>query len=194
MTPGPAARGRAAKKTARARGYTLVQLLVAIALMSMVAALAIPVVASQNAQKLDLAAREVAAALNFARSEALRTGKYHGVRIGSADSRVRVFRLNMSPLPPSEVYNVVHPIDKKLYDISLGSAAFSAGVSVTQSTFQFSLQPSSEAVTFNPDGRPLLVKNTGQPALLISGSATVSRQGASKTITVEPETGRVGIS
>lgn len=181
-------------KTAHGQGYTLVQLLIAIVLMSMVAAVAIPVVSSQNAQKLDLAANEVAAALNFARSEAMRTGKYHGVRIGAADSRVRVFRLNTNPLPPTEVYNVVHPIDKKTYDILLGSAAFSSGASVSQSAFLFSLQPTSEAITFNPDGRPLLVRSTGQPALLVSGSARVSRNGDSRTITVEPETGRVSIS
>ena len=181
-------------KAVRGRGYTLIELLIAIALMSMVAALAIPVIAAQNAQKLDLAASEVAAALNFARSEALRTGQYYGVRIGSADSHVRVFLLNRSPLPPTEVYNVLHPVDKKIYDIALSSAAFSSGVSVSQSAFLYSPQPASEAVAFDPEGRPLLLTNAGARALLVSGSATVSRQGDSRTISVERETGRVRIS
>ena len=181
-------------KAVRAYGYTLIELLIAVALISVVAALAIPVVTAQNAQKLDLAAHEVAAALNFARNEALRTGKYYGVRISSADSHVRVFMLNRSPLPPAEVYNVRHPLDKTIYDIALSSAAFSSGVSVSQSAFLYSLQPTSEAVTFNPDGRPLLLTNAGAPALLVSGSAVVSRQGDSRTISVERETGRVWIS
>ncbi len=62
--------------------------------------------------RLDLATSEVAGALRFARSEAIRTGRHHGARIESTQQRIRVYQLDVSGSPAVEEYVVAHPVDK----------------------------------------------------------------------------------
>src|SRR5262245_45670728 len=118
----------------RAPGYTLAELMVVLALLAALAAAALPLSGPAGDKKLDAAAREVAGALRFARAEAIRTGSFHGVDFSVDTSvgyrRIRVFRID-SASPTTPVYDVYHPLDKKLYDAQLSSGPGTAGVVVS---------------------------------------------------------------
>ena len=54
-------------------GYTLVELLITVTIVAVVAAIAVPASAPGEDKELQLVAAEFAAAMRFARSEAIRT-------------------------------------------------------------------------------------------------------------------------
>lgn len=174
------------------RGYNLTEMMIVVALLGILGTAAIPSASPQSSFKVKAAASEIAAALNFARSEALRTGEFHGVNISTADSRIRVYKLNFATTPPAENYVVNHPLDKKLYDVSLTAVDASRGVAVSQSEFKFAGSASAESVTFNRYGAPVKVLSATSMAQLIADSkASVSLRGFSRQTRVDPETGRV---
>ena len=172
------------------RAFTLVELLIVVAILAIVAL----VYAAQPAgdtthQKLDVAASEVASALRFARSEALRTGQPHGARIEPGSDRVRVFRLDVSGGPPVEDYSVRHPVDKKLYDLSFQTHSFAGSVGVSLSQFLFGgVGTPKQAVAFQPDGSPVSPENL---TLMDSGDVDLSLSGQTRQVDVAPITGRV---
>lgn len=166
--------------------------MIVVALLGILGVASIPSARPQDSFKVEAAAAEVVAALNFARSEALRTGEFHGANIGTAGSRLRVYKLNFASTPPTEDYVVYHPLDKKLYDVSLTTVGASKGVTVSQSEFKFAGSASAESVTFNRYGAPVKVLSATSTAQLIADSkATVSLQGFSRQARLDPETGRV---
>ena len=110
----------------RSHGVTLVELLVVVTLLGIVAVVAIPNFSSINPQTLDLAAEEIANAMRFARSEAIRTGEPRGFRQQSSAQRIRVFRPDTGTAPWTLYYDVYHPLSKQLYDIKLNTHSFAA--------------------------------------------------------------------
>jgi len=103
------------------RGYTLVELVIVVTVLAVIAAIAVPATLSNSDKQLDLAAQEFATAMQFARSESMRTGEPHGFRQQSGAKRIRVFRLDQGTSPATIVYDVYHPIDKQFYDIDVTS-------------------------------------------------------------------------
>ena len=142
-------------------------------------------------QKLDVAVREVAAALRFARSEAIRTGEYYGARIAAGDERVRVYRLDTSSPPPVEDYSVTHPVDKKPYDLQLGAAPMTSGVEVFASAFLFdgSAVP-LESVAFDSSGAPVSPLDL---SLMNAGAAVLQYGSQKQWVAVAAMTGRVSV-
>lgn len=176
----------------RTKGFTLIEMLIAVALLGVIGLAVIPTDAPQARAKVDVAASELAAALNFARSEALRTGEFHGVNISKSQNRIRVYKLNLATTPPTENYVVYHPLDKKLYDIGLSAAPSTSGVQIVQSDFKFAGPVSVESVTFDRYGAPVKVLDAASSTQLLANSkATVARQGYSREARLDPETGRV---
>jgi prepilin-type N-terminal cleavage/methylation domain-containing protein len=138
------------------KAFTLIELLLVVAVLAAAAAILLPAPTPvDRAQRIDLAAGEVAAALRFARDEALRTRRWHGVRITAASERIQVFSLDTTGTPPVETFDVRHPVDKKLYDLSLASRPFSEGVDLDRAEFGFGgVKKPYEAIAFSPDGVP----------------------------------------
>ena len=188
----------------RAQGYTLVEALVAVAILAILAAAARPLVAPVTESSLDTAAHEVASALRFARSEAIRTGSYRGVDFsvdaGTGLRRIRVFRTDTS-VPPNPVYDVYHPLDKKLYDIHLASAPGTTSIALTAAAFLYLAAPSTyvtrDWVAFDSTGMPEYYPAAATYALVSDGAnpaqLTVSLSGKTRLVAVHATTGRVTI-
>lgn len=98
------------------RGYTLTELVIVVTILGLIAVIAVPATTSGPNKELDLAAAEFAAAMRFARSEAIRTGEPHGFRFLTNQYRIRVFSADTSGSPWTWVWDVYHPVDKDLYD------------------------------------------------------------------------------
>ncbi|MEE8342929.1 MAG: prepilin-type N-terminal cleavage/methylation domain-containing protein, partial [Gammaproteobacteria bacterium] len=165
------------------KGYTLVEILVVISILGVVALVAIPDFSS-NTEKLELATAEVVQAIRFARSEAMRTGEPHGVVVNVPGDRVRVGRSpNPPPAPP--IYDVRHPVDKKLYDLQFQSDRRLGGVDISAAVFNYQGGSLIPGVLFSSAGVPYVPDPfSGTALMLIDGTITLSYGKESRVIEV----------
>jgi hypothetical protein len=178
----------------RQLGYTLVEIAVVVLITLVVAAALIRSQTSADvAPTLDAAASEVAAALRFARSEAIRSGEPHGIDARLDVQLVRVYRLDTSVSPPVQDFSVRHPVDKKLYHLDFSTHPLLDPVAMASVEIWWldSLIPTT-ALGFGPSGTPKY--DSGFTVrMLNSASITLAAGGETRVISVAPMTGRVTI-
>jgi prepilin-type N-terminal cleavage/methylation domain-containing protein len=176
----------------RRRGFSIAEMLAAVMVVAIASLVFIGHSSSvDDGIRLEVAVSEVAHALRFARSEALRTNAYYGARIDSTAQRIRVYRLDTSVSPPVEENDVYHPVDKKLYDFALANSSFTRESSITGVAFRFGgdLTP-YESVAFDAQGTPMSPVDL---ALMDDGRIDLSFRGRVASVTLTPLTGRVSI-
>jgi prepilin-type N-terminal cleavage/methylation domain-containing protein len=173
-----------------AKGFTVTELLIVVLVLGIAALVAIPDFSS-NPHKLDLTAAEVAEAVRFARSESVRTGVPHGVFTQGADNRIRVFRADTGTTPPTPVYDVRNPIDKKLYDIDFDTHPFAAGVDISgTASFQGTCND-ERYVVFDATGAPRCLDP--MTVILRASDKTLASSVSTRVVTIHGFTGRVTI-
>jgi type II secretory pathway pseudopilin PulG len=173
-------------------GTTLIELSVVVLILAVVAA---AVVRSQTsadaAPTLDAAAEEVAAALRFARSEAIRTAEPYGVDRVPGSQVLRVYRY--PPGGPVD-YTIRHPVDQRLYHLDFDADPMLNPVSVTAVAFYYEGEgfPTSFCGFLAGTGTP---KKSVPPntLMLTAGSITLAAGGETRVVSVAPMTGRVTI-
>lgn len=178
-------------------GVTLVEMLLVIAIISLVAAIAIPQASSVSPAVVNAAGAEVAHAIRFAQREAVRTGKYYVAEIDPAKQTVRVYRLvtnSSTGTVGEDPAKVMHPVDKEQpYLINLAGNAATRAI-VASSVFTYTADTTSD-VTFGPDGTPVdvnFVEGKVAAGALSADGAVLLRSGAAlRTVTVDRITGRV---
>ena len=174
------------------QGYSLVELLIVVALLALVAAIAVPALNRPDEANLDRAAAQVAAALRFAQAEALRSGLAHGVIADTDTTTLRVYRLDETVNPPLFVYDVYDPFTKQLYTLSLADVA--GDLQLADASFIFSDSGTArDFVDFSGATGVPRYNNAGTLYLLESGVYTVELEGLSRNVSVSPVTGRVTI-
>ncbi len=172
------------------KGFSLAELLVVVVIVGIVAVVAIPTFSSNDGKKVDVATNEVVQALRFSRSEAMRAGTHHGVRITADQERLQVFWLDLAPVTPTERFTIYDPISKKLYEENVKTSHASTGVLAT-ADFRYAIPGSPVwAVAFNARGEPVASSDLNP---MLSGSIVLNLGNFSKTITVAPVTGRVTV-
>ena len=174
------------------RGFTLLEMLVVVFVLGIMALAVIPSVQPYKEQRLDVAAREVAAAISFARDETVRTGNPHGVNVSVASQRLRVYRLDTSPTP-SPVYDVRNPLDKKNYVLQFATDPALSGVQVSAvSLYYRGLAGPVDFLHFDTWSTPKY-NDAGTIRLLVNGEVKLGAGDAERIIRVSPMTGRVTV-
>ncbi len=173
-------------------GFSLLEILAVIAILGIIAVVAMPDFSSSDETKLELAAKEVASALRFARSEALRSGEKRGVLVDHETQQVRVYKLPTLPPPPENT--LYHPITKQPYDFNVSTSAMISGVVITNTSgpFDFSGLGQRKDVFFDRRGMPLFIEASAIYQLA-GGDIRLAYGAAKRSIHLEPVTGRVTI-
>ncbi len=115
------------------RGFTLVELIVVVSILAVIAMVAMPNLSSTDPSKLDAAAEIQAEAMRYARSEAMRRGEPIGFRQKSDNKQIRLYSLDTSTSPWELVYDIYHPVSKKLWNIKLDNHPFAAAEAMSSS-------------------------------------------------------------
>jgi type II secretion system protein H len=178
-------------KELRSHGMTLVELLLVLAILGVAAAVAIPGLRSSDPQTLDVAAGEVASAMRYARSEAMRTGAPRGYRGNGDTRRIRVFRPDTSTTPWVVNYDIHHPYSKQLYSISLASHPLAAVDSMTHKRIYRGACNTPRNVYFDANGIPRCADP--ENVLLEQYEVTLKRGPHTRTVTLHGITGRVTV-
>jgi prepilin-type N-terminal cleavage/methylation domain-containing protein len=178
------------------RGYTLVELVIVVAILGLVAAVAVPNITTGSDKKLSLAAEEVASAIRFARSEALRTGEGHGLTVSQATQKVTVTKYDITIVPISTLGTLTHPIDKQPYDFNVNTSTDTKGVTISNSSDVFDYGPEGRrrSLIFDPRGVPIwIVGSDPTRHLLEDGTIELSYGTQQRIVSVAPITGRVTV-
>lgn len=110
------------------RGFTLVEMLIVIVILGIVAIVAIPLLSSNDPQKLNVAAEETANTLRFAISETKRTNGYVLVDGQTTAGRLKLYYSDINANLGAAIND---PLTKRSSDLNVTSSAFSQGVTLT---------------------------------------------------------------
>ena len=172
-------------------GYSLLELTLVVLIIGIMAAAVIPSFFSSNSAKLDAAAEIQAEAMRFARTEAMRRGKPIGFRQKNDGKRIRVFSLDTSGSPWTLVYDIYHPVSKKIWNIKLDEQPFAAADTVSNNRIYRGNCTGPSNVYFDPGGSARCVN---PETVLVERYEVILTLGSeSRTVTLDGFSGRVTI-
>jgi prepilin-type N-terminal cleavage/methylation domain-containing protein len=182
---------RTSHREATQRAYTLTELLVVIFLLGLIASVAIPSPTLGDMRKLDLTASEIANAMRFARSEAIRVGVARGFHQQWGAKRIRVFSLDTNTTPATLTFDVYHPIDKQIYLREFTRAPTDFSGTVSNSPAYRGACSEASKVYFDASGIPWC--SDPVDVLLERFEVTLTLGSSTRVVTLEGITGRVTI-
>ncbi len=151
----------------------------------------VPFFMSADSGKLQVAAQEVADAMRFARSEAMRLRQPHGFTQWTSDRSIRVFRPDTGSVPWTPIYDIYHPLSKNISDIRLDGQLFVAVDSITAVTEYRGTCNTNAMVHFDANGIPRCLDP--QTVLLDRYEVTLKIGDHQQVVSLAPITGQVTI-
>lgn len=164
---------------------------VAVIILAIMAAVAIPHFLPADESELDLATLEYANAFRFARSEAMRLGDLRGVHQQPEQKRVRVFRPDTGTTPWSPIYDVYHPVSKKIYDIQIDSHPFASADAVSVAPVYRGACAQPDMIYFDASGVPRCI--APETVLLDNLTLTVTLGADSRVVSLNGISGQVSL-
>lgn len=162
-------------------GFTLVELLIVVVILSIAAAIVVPMASSAGTMQLRSAVNMVASDLEYAKSLAIGTGRRHSVVFDATAESYEILDYNDTPIQ--------HPVTKQpRYVVNFRTDGRLGQVDIASVSFD-----GATAVSFDYLGSPYS-GSSGVPSALNSGVITLQVGGATRTVSVEPVTGFVSIS
>ncbi|MFC1571385.1 Tfp pilus assembly protein FimT/FimU [Candidatus Margulisiibacteriota bacterium] len=162
------------------RAFTLIELVMVIALLGILAVASFVAIGSFQSQHLNAAAERVAADLRYAKNLALTKTVWHGVIYNTGTEVYEIYQtdgttdtLIKKPEDLNQDFSV--DLDNDYDGVGISSADIDSG----------------SKVEFDPYGVPFTDKNGN--AITSVGIITLSGGGSSVTVRIAPETGRVYI-
>ena len=173
-------------------GYTLTELMIVVTILAIVAAIVVPAATSTGSDKqLELVAEEFAAAMRFARSESIRTGKPHGFRFVTNQYRIRVFTADAEVNPWTWVWDVYHPVSKQLYDYTFPADLAGAAMPVVHSPLYRGTCNRQGVVYFDAHGTPWCLEP--ETILLDAYRLDITTNSGQLSVNLDGITGRVTV-
>ena len=178
------------------QAFTLLEMLIAVTIVALVATIALPSLSTGDIKKVDIAATEIANAIRFARSEALRTGEGHGLTVSQVTQQVTVKKYDLTTAPISTLGTLTHPINKHPYDFNVNTSASTKGVTISNSSdiFDYGSEGRRRSLIFDPNGVPIwIIGSDPSRHLLVDGTVELSYRKHQRRVSVSPMTGRVTV-
>jgi prepilin-type N-terminal cleavage/methylation domain-containing protein len=176
-------------------GFTLIELLLCILILGIIARIALPTTAPYQEGKIELAATDIAMALQYARDEALRTGEVRAVKINSSTGQVTVFLPNLAASPATVAAILPNPLTKQPFAFNITTNALTTGVRIENTVKPFKYRNNAarqDDVFFDRLGMPVFI-NGAQRYQLESSTLKLLSGGDTRAIVLAPFTGRVAI-
>jgi type II secretion system protein H len=178
-------------KEVPSQGFSLLELLLVLILLGIVAVAAVPDLSSGDQKRLELAAGEIAEAMRYARSEALRTAEPRGFQLQTAEARIRVVSADTSSNPWTAGYDVERPGVHNFYDTDLSSRSYAGIDGMTRSAVFHGNCNNADLIFFDALGMPACADNGG--ALVDQYDVTLSFGSRSRIVSLHGITGRVTV-
>ena len=169
------------------RAFTLIEVTTVIVILAILAAIALPNLATQADLTLSAASRVVVGDLLYAQGQAVATGQPQSVTFTLASNQPGGGDGSYSVSSPS-------PITKLPYTQTFGSGLVTplAGVALANVSFD---DPANTVLSFDAKGVPWTGPANGT-LVQLAGTGAVELQSGSETVTlsVEPDTGNISVS
>jgi len=177
-------------------GFSLLELSIVVLILGIMAIVVIPDSSPSNQQKLDLAAEQIAQALRFAHSEALRTGEHYGATISQATQTITVKKWDITTPSASTELIPYHPVDKQSFVFDADTMSLAPGVSIINSSdiFKYVTIGRRRSLIFDPQGIPVWVMSSGSSIYRLEEGIVELGDGRNqRNVVVSPLTGRVTV-
>lgn len=182
--------------TRRCAAYTLVELMIVVAVLAVAAAVALPTAQPVAEFQVDAAAGEVVNALRFARENAQYSGAQRLFDCDATANTIAVFALETDKTTTRVVRDPVeHPFNRAPYLLNLNAAPAGNTMALVRCTFTFDDNASATAVAFDATGNPLRGVGSGpaRERVLRAGQIVLGTGNVERTIAIDA-TGRITVS
>jgi prepilin-type N-terminal cleavage/methylation domain-containing protein len=173
------------RRTQRARGFTLVEILCVVVVLGIAAAMIVPSIGTRDDLNAESAARVVMADITYAQSRAIATQTMQYVQFNVAGQNYALCS-SMSP-----VTYLTHPVNLTNYITTFGTGELSSS-----SLASINLGSGLAVLAFDELGAPYAYNTSSQTTSSISAPATIVVQSgpAQVTISIQQYTGQLTVN
>jgi len=165
-------------------GFTMIELMIVVAIIAIAAAIVVPMTSSAGSMQLRAAVTMVAADLEYAKSMSISRGHRYAAVFTKTTESYQIEDLSEPVGDPNRIID--HPVRKGFkYIVNFATDSRLSQVDVVDANFD-----ATDTVSFDYLGSPL----NGSDTNLNSGVITLRAGGITRTVSVEPVTGYIAIS